>query len=306
MKPDLPPLARFLAGEPLPDWVHGAHQSRAGTTPVAPSFAASLDRAVRSDLAAYSRGLDPLRWRLRQRVRVGQWLESKGYRNAAIMRSGFPLEELPDVLQVYERFVIKPTDAHSSLGVMALLRDGNGYSYLSVETGQRYDLADLLDVLTQPMEAFGFPDSWQIEELLLPPDGTPGVLMDIKFYAFQGHVPLVLQAIGRGEQRRYFWFDQDWSPVHTGKYEEALETGLPRPVAPEKLMDAAKRLSAELPLPFCRVDLYETSDGVAVGEFTPEPGEYHRFDPEVDLYLGVCFEQAELGLLSPVQTMEQL
>lgn len=302
VKSDLPPLARFLAGEPLPDWVHGVHQSRAGTTPVAPSFAASIDRAVRSDLAAHAGGLEPLRWKMRQRVRTTEWLNRHGYLTAEVMHSGFPLEELPDRLQGLERFVIKPTDAHSSLGVMALLREGRGFSFLSVETGRRYDLTDLMDALAQPMEAFEFPDCWHIEELLLPVGGTPGVLTDFKFYAFQGQLPLVLLARGRGEKRRYAWFDQEWSPVRTGKYENSLDVDLAPVGDPAALMDVARRLSLEMPVAFCRIDLYETSKGVVVGELTPEPGEYHRFEPRVDLYLGSCFELACVGSICAERT----
>lgn len=292
MPPDLPPLARFLEGEPLPEWTGGSHQSRAGTPPVAPSFAASLDRAVRADLYEHASGREPLRWKLRDRVRLAGWLERNGYRSAKIMASGFPLEELPDRVQGLDRFVIKPTDAHSSLGVMPLVREAGKFSYACVETGARHDIADLIDLLAQPMEAFEFPDRWQLEELLLPPGGAPGVLRDFKFYAFHGHVPLVLQATGRGENRRYRWFDQEWNPVRTGKYEDDLDEGLPSPADPQALMAVAQRLSAALPVAFCRVDLYETSSGVAVGELTPEPGEYHRFSAKVDLYLGVCIERA--------------
>ena len=299
MTPDLPPLARFLAGDPLPDWASGSHQSRADTPPVAPSFAACLDRAVRADLYAHASGREPLRWRLRDRVRLAGWLERNGYRTAEIMASGFPLEELPDRVQGLERFVVKPTDAHSSLGVMALVREGGDFSYVCVETGARHDIADLLDLLAQPMQAFSFPDRWQIEELLLPPGGAPGALGDFKFYAFHGQAPLVLQAAGRGEHRRYRWFDQDWTPVRTGKYEDSLDDGLALPGDPDALMEVASRLSAALPVPFCRVDLYETSSGVAVGELTPEPGEYHVFDAPIDLYLGACFEQVAARLSYP-------
>lgn len=295
--PDLPPLARFLTGESLPDWVSGTHQSRARTTPVPPSFAASLDRAIRSDLAMEAQGMEPLRWGLRQRARTARWLGRHGYRTAEIMHSGFPLEELPDRLQGVGRFVIKPTDAHSSLGVMALLREGDSHSFFSVETGKKYDLADLMDALAQPMKAFNFKDSWHIEELLLPITGAPGALMDFKFYAFQGHSPLILIAKGRGERRRYAWFDHDWTPILTGKYENSLDFDMAPIGSPDALMGVANRLSLDLPVPFCRIDLYETSEGVAVGEITPEPGEYHRFDNKVDLYLGAWYEWASGMLL---------
>jgi len=95
---------------------------------------------------------------------------------------------------------------------------------------------------------------------------------------------------------RHKFYDFEWQPVITGKYTDTTDESLPPPEDPAALSALASSVSAALPAPFCRVDLYETTRGPVVGELTPEPGGYYLFDSAVDLYLGLAYELAEWSL----------
>ncbi|MEY8837654.1 ATP-grasp fold amidoligase family protein, partial [Cribrihabitans sp. XS_ASV171] len=71
---------------------------------------------------------------------------------------------------------------------------------------------------------------------------------------------------------------------------DTTDNVLPLPQNPQAMMEMARAISAALPLPFCRIDLFEFDEGLTVGELTPEPGGYQNFSPAADLYLGAFFE----------------
>jgi hypothetical protein len=71
---------------------------------------------------------------------------------------------------------------------------------------------------------------------------------------------------------------------------------LPPPQDPQALMALAQAISADLPIAFCRIDLFETGRGPVVGELTPEPGGYQNFDAACDAYLGLWHDLAQARL----------
>jgi hypothetical protein len=116
-----------------------------------------------------------------------------------------------------------------------------------------------------------------VEQLLAPRTGDE--LMDYRFYTFDG----VVKAINLGsptyrrEQVNAF-YTPEWQLVPLSRYTEALPAPLPkRPTALAKMIAVAGRLGNGIP--FVRVDLYDTAEGVRLGEMTVYPQAGARDSP---------------------------
>lgn len=271
-------------------WISASHPARKGTLPAPPSFRAALDALVRR----YQReeqqpGVSSFAELAGDRGWVAQQMHALGVPTANILKDDFALQHLRDVLEGIDACVIKPKEAHSSRGVLSLKRIDD-ITFECLQLRCRLRLVDILERLYQEMREHQFPNHWQLEELLLPPSGLLRPVDDFKFYAFRGRVGLILQVARQPDGQYYRWYDRDWHPVETGKYEGAIDPALLPPRDPASLLAVAEKVSAVLPTPFCRVDLYEAQQGPVLGELTPVPGTYHAFGEQADLYLGAMFE----------------
>ncbi|MBB3230169.1 ATP-grasp fold amidoligase family protein [Halomonas stenophila] len=288
-----PSFTRVLAEPDCLSWIRAAHPARKGTAPQPPSFRAGMDALMRRyQREAKMPGIQPFNRLANDRRWLGQRMDELGVATARILRDDFPLQNLREALEGIDECVIKPRQAHSSRGVMSLRRVGE-VTFTCLQQRRELRLVEILDYLYRDMREHQFPNHWQLEELLLPPSGLLRPVDDFKFYAFRGRVGLILQVARAPEGQRYRWYDRDWQPVHTGKYEEALDPTLLPPREPGAMLALAERVSAVLPTPFCRIDLYEARQGVVLGELTPEPGTYHAFGESADLYMGAMFEVAQ-------------
>ncbi|AYF34608.1 hypothetical protein CUU95_12675 [Vreelandella alkaliphila] len=289
---DMPPFHVFVDNPAMLVWVHASHPARKGSPPLPPSFRASIDAlARRYQREALQAGVTSFKQRSVDRDWVTEQMSAQNVATARILSKDFALQHLRDVLEGIDACVIKPKEAHSSRGVLSLKRiDAITFNCLQERRPMR--LVEILEHLYSEMREHQFPNHWQLEELLLPPSGLLRPVDDFKFYAFRGHSALVLQVARSQQGQRYRWYDRDWCPVDTGKYDGALDPALLPPRNPKALLAVAERISANLPVPFCRVDLYETYQGVVLGELTAVPGTYHAFGEHADAYLGAMFELA--------------
>ncbi|PIB49322.1 teichuronopeptide biosynthesis, partial [Pseudomonas sp. 2588-5] len=62
-------------------------------------------------------------------------------------------------------------------------------------------------------------------------------------------------------------------------------------------LELVEKLSAELPVPFMRIDFLKTSKELVFGEFTPKPGNYDEFNQKTDQSLGEMYLEAEYKLI---------
>ena len=108
-----------------------------------------------------------------------------------------------------------------------------------------------------------------VERLLSPRTG--GELMDYRFYTFDGVVKAI--NVGSPGYRRDHvnaFYTPEWDLIPLSHYAEALPDPLPtRPETLAEMIRAAERLGKGIP--FVRVDLYDTADGVRLGEMTVYP-----------------------------------
>ena len=50
----------------------------------------------------------------------------------------------------------------------------------------------------------------------------------------------------------------------------------------------------KIPLSFCRIDFFNSTDGILVNELTPIPGDTKLFYPEYDYLLGKQFHESKI------------
>lgn len=195
-----------------------------------------------------------------------------------------PLTEALDFVSrsQHRTLVLKPMHGRSATGVFCLVREEGGFRDL--KSGKVLGLGALRRRALDSYGRLGRRDEWQVEELLLPADGSIGFIEDHKFYCFAGRTELILQkgvieedGHNRGVIR---WYDRDWQPVETGVWPKHISERLVPPPAAQALVETAERATGQLPMPFMRIDLYDSHKGVVLGEFTPGPGGMWQFNAE--------------------------
>lgn len=117
----------------------------------------------------------------------------------------------------------------------------------------------------------------------MPVDGSVGLIEDYKLYCFAGRVELILhkQPLGSAQETYNRIYTRDWTPVNVG-LEDQDDVIVEAPINGARLVQVAEYASSRLCYPFIRIDLYDTSRGIVLGEFTPGPGRAHDFNAEWD------------------------
>lgn len=200
-----------------------------------------------------------------------------------------PWDDLP------ASFVIKPSTGSSSRGVFVMHRTKDR-RFDDFNGGKRWTAEELVRQYQE------LPSNWHhvlrdevLVEELVECRGRPSY--DWKVYAFRGEIALICQIDRRGGRMRLRYLLPDWSPVRRvwyGRYDR--HDSLPAPTRPAELIRTAAEVSSAVPLPFVRVDLYESDSQVLVGELTPFPGPTHELRPSWDRILGEAWERGEAAL----------
>lgn len=203
-----------------------------------------------------------------------------GLKFAERYQDGVPLGEI-----FYQRgSVIKPVYGNGSSGVMITTEHDE---LISVSDQERYQSLDEFKskmrylLHTQEIKH----DLWISEEFLQGDDGQPA--NDLKFYTFYGKVAFALEVKRHPEVK--YCFHKDGEILNTGKYQDLAFVGDP---IEESWVEYIKDITARIPLPFIRVDMYRTVKGMYFGEFTTVPGGYQNFNLKFDRLLGEYYNSA--------------
>jgi glutathione synthase/RimK-type ligase-like ATP-grasp enzyme len=217
-----------------------------------------------------------------------------------------PWDDLPD------QVVIKSAFAAAARGVFPLRRNADGWEVLGSSTTTSAELVEELDRRRKEGQIRG---PFGAEELL--DDGGGELPIDVRTYAFYGHVPFVLLrrpgAHGDLDTARFrpvdthgadfidveqypVLADPDVDRTQLPRELAVLDPTIPVPKNLAEVIDAAQRISTAIRLPFARVDLYGIDDRVVFGEVTPRPGGRQWLGPELDVILGDAWEHAEARL----------
>ncbi|MDC0056031.1 hypothetical protein OAJ94_03155, partial [Deltaproteobacteria bacterium] len=118
-----------------------------------------------------------------------------------------------------------------------------------------------------------------------------------KIYCFYGKVSFITQRnvnFGKEiENWKYNCFDSNWDGIKVVYSDINSDPQMQPPEHAAELVKIAENISAKIPIPFVRIDLYSTDKGVAFGEFTFHPGTYKNHTLEWDQKLGQAYEDAE-------------
>ncbi len=226
-----------------------------------------------------------------------------GLATADVYVTGAPLAEALDHVERHrlDRFVIKPNSSRSAIGFRALVRTPEGFRNL--RTGKVHSIEQLRHGLLREYDGRGRPDAWILEELLVPADGAVAPIDDFKFYCFGGRTELIYHTwkLDRKPWKRRNWYTRDWEPVTVSV--RGPNDDEPRvPANAARLLEAAEHAAAQLAYAFMRVDLYDTSRGVVLGELTPGPGGRHSFTPEWDAHLARLWRNAASDLSEGIRS----
>ncbi|WP_462418795.1 ATP-grasp fold amidoligase family protein [Kytococcus sp. Marseille-QA3725] len=213
----------------------------------------------------------------------------------------WPKKEDIDLSSLPDEFVVKSNGGAGSRGVYPLRRvPGEQDTYeITDETRRRVKGAEVVKSLTTDPKLTG---PWFAEELLVPDVGDSALPSDIKIYAFYGQLgygftrraPLHRGADGWQDELEFRYFDGEGQDIEMRQ--EASRTDIPVSPDLQTMLEYARRLSAAVPLPFVRVDLYGTTKGVVMGEITLLPGGNQHYLPLQDARLGKLWEEAEMRL----------
>ena len=179
-----------------------------------------------------------------------------------------------------ERFVIKPNSSKSAIGCRCVVKEDE--EYLDLLTGNRFaNLQALHDDARREYAKLNRADEWLLEELLLPFDGSLSLIDDYKFYCIGGVVELIVHKKPLGKDRMFYsrTYTRNWTLVNVG-LEDKDDAVVEAPLNGARLVETAEAVSSKLCYPFIRIDLYDASQGIYLGEFTPGPGRMRNFTPE--------------------------
>lgn len=213
------------------------------------------------------------------KVRNSIYLKSKGFPVPSVYKTNADVSAVKD----FGDCIVKPVAGTGSRGVFLKknnifydIRDKGVYeNYVDFEKKYRaYTNRDCI-----------------IEEYVS--DGS-NPTADLKVYCFYGRAHLAREISRLGKEDLHCEYNASGCYINTGRYEKMFSGN----AFSKQAIDIAESVSKLIPLPFIRVDLLVSNGIVKVGELTPNPGRYSRFNRYYDHHLGVAYLEAETRLFN--------
>jgi len=283
-----------LRGQHYIDRIHAQTLRRLRDS--APSYTRQREQLARVRRASKDNGArDPV-FDINGKANSQQWAEDLGVRTARILQLVDSIESVPwETLP--ERFVIKPDRGVSGNGVYLLRRSGD--AFVDARSGARMTVSDLTSRLRRLSAAGTISTGLVVEEMVLDPANPDGPPVDWKVVTFFGRIGLIFGKRAQpGARAKTRWFDEDWNDVGRAAHGPAWrDPSIRPPKHAEEMLQLASRISACVPTPHLRVDLYEDATGPVFGEITPQPGGPVAYRRDVDVRLGAMWEEAQGRLM---------
>lgn len=230
-------------------------------------------------------------------------LNTKKYSKLFVKSLGIPVAETlglhphineVDFASLPDQVVLKPQWGSSNNGVFLLERVGEdawkddmrGFEGSAAEIRAAYlDEHDRYRSINLPV---------MLEERFESAEQGFPVPLDYKGYCFGGDTRLLFQRdVNAGRDPsvwRYQYYDQDWLPQNGVRPAIADDVGLRAPQEKERIHEAMNFIARQIPLQFVSIDMYNTTRGIAFGEFTVHPGAYVQFSSRWDETLGQWYD----------------
>lgn len=192
----------------------------------------------------------------------------------------------PDMVRA-GRFVLK---TNHDAGTVIICRNRDRFDWRAARETLAAALARDFSTVWCERQYERLPRRILVEHLIDTADGRPP--RDFKLFCFSGRPRLVQVDVDRFEHHAQAFYDTDWQRMEIRRNKPVFQGEVPRPRRLGEMLSIAARLSA--PFQFCRVDLFETPDGIRFSEltFTPDAG-MGRFQPP-------SFERMMGDLFGPV------
>lgn len=242
---------------------------------------------------------DPLGWhpyrQTKRKLRNYEFARSHGIATPTVYDVWSTVDEirfddLPDT------FVLKSDFGSSGHGVLLLERRSSG-GFFDVLRKRDFSAEEVRMYLRDRIERREIGGPYFAEERLGVAGGYE-LLDDVKIYTSYGSVLHTLlrrprsRTANTGIAYRYLGPDgDDLGPVALSR---PIDSSIPAPKNLRAMMHLAQHMSRALGTPGCRVDLYDTSKGVVLGELTLTPGGVQVYTPEHDARLGAIWRDAQL------------
>ncbi len=240
----------------------------------------------------------PLR-QIQYKLRTYRFAASHGVAVPDILGSWMRLSDIR-LSELPEAFVLKSDGGAASEGVLPLRR-ADPERYVTVDGTRELTETEVLRVFEEAASAGRSWGAYFAEEFLEQPGGGP-IPDDVKIYVAYGRVLQVLlrrvTEHGREASVAYKYVTAAGEDLGRVTSTRNIDSSIPVPGALPEMVSIAKHLSRAVGVPFCRVDLYDTTHGIVLGEITRTPGGPQTYELDHDRAMGELFllAQAELEL----------
>jgi hypothetical protein len=168
--------------------------------------------------------------------------------------------------------VLKPSDGAATIGVL-LLQPRNG-KWFELKSGRLIDFKTIQGIIKNvKREKPFYSDTWIIEERLVTNNQAP---YEYKCFAFNLPNEIIIEVIAVNLRQNGHttarWYDINWRPIEVGRSWGHTDVNIQPPNDKDGVIKLTKDVSQKLPYPFVRVDIFETSRGLVVGEINAWDG----------------------------------
>ena len=267
--------------------------------PAGPSFVTKLAAEERVSRMATRLGTPDPVWTVNDKSDAYAWVDGLGVRRPATLGE-YPDVDAVDWDALPDRCVLKPVRGAGASGVHLLQRRPEGWYEL--RRGRSVTLDEVRGSLRELAGGGSISAGLILEQMVTDSRDLDLPPVDFKVYTFFGKVALTLARAPKispdgVRQTRVKGFDTSWADLGPDVVPGFPDPSIPPPRHADALLAMAERISAAVPRPFLRVDLYDDDDGPMFGEITPFPGGPRGYRRDIDRYLGECWEEAEARLL---------
>ena len=280
-------VRRRLVHEYRSAWTHRPHS---------PSFAYKTREMQRIRARMRELGTKDPAYLIDAKDDAHEWARAMDFRVPRI-HATLPSIDAVDWERLPDEVVLKPARGTIGEGVHLLCRDGPRWHELSSRRSLSPD--DVVAGYRRLEDDGSVSREVVLEELVVDPRCPDDPPLDYKVMTFYGVVGLIeVKRRLPGDAHGAAWkvFDPSWRSLANPFNDYETDESIAPPVHADGILDLAARVSAAVPRPCLRVDLYEDAEGPLLGEVTPEPGGDLVIRRDVDAHLGRLWEEAESRL----------
>ena len=275
--------------------IHPKGHPNASKSP-SPSFRTSIEQSMSLWRENSSSPRSKLINRLNKKLAMKRFIDEKTPIKSNILGLYDDISKV-DFSKLPDEFVIKPQDGASNNGVFVLRRNPDG-TFNDAMRNTIFTREEIISVYLdeyQKYKSIHLPI--YIEERYHSANESYSIPLDYKGFCFNGKVCLIMQRDVSGGREysnwRYAYYDRDWNRLDNIRKGVTFSAELQPPKERKEIVEEMERLSSLIPLRFCSMDMYNTTEGIAFGECTIHPGSYKSFIPMWNEKLGEIYQNTK-------------